>query len=132
MLRDTQARKIHSFPLDLNAGEEVLLGPFVVTPEDGAVLTREPLAEIDFYVRETGSGDPFVDLTTGVDLSGYQSGVNVSFDLKAVASPDLVGRFRGTVWLGILYRQVSAGWYERDYLTANGDRLLVNGDYLII
>lgn len=89
-----------NFDLSDNEISEVMV--ILVTPAAGYFLSATPEdSDVEIQARETSSGDPFVDLSTSLDLSSYPPGTPVSFDLRVVAGDDLANVRRVTIWLAV-------------------------------
>lgn len=110
---DSADRPIGTAPtyltFDVVAGETTASFPVKVTPDADRTFRSSSHALITLKARETGSGDPYTDLTTGIDLSGYPAGVPVSFDLICECSALLTGLVRATLAL-VVASTSAANW----------------------
>lgn len=109
MLTDTLNRAIRYLPFDLVSGEQSTAIVIRVTPDAERTLRCGVSADVTFKARENGTADPYVDISTGLDLSGYPAGVPVDFDLICLATTGLTGLRR--VPLAVVVTESSAaGW----------------------
>lgn len=109
-LTDSAGNKIGYLPVDLSDGEETDVFVLTVTPADGFTFLATPSdADVQIQARETGSGDPFVDLSTGIELSSYTPETSVDFDVKVVADDPLTGIRRVVIYLAVTNSE-AAGW----------------------
>lgn len=108
MIRDEDGAVIGYLTFDLISGMES--DPIVITvdiPVDGR-LQAGSSAIFTVMARENGTVDPYVDLSVGLDLSGYTPATQVQFDLKVVAEA-VSGRLRDGVGLAAVAAS-AAGW----------------------
>lgn len=96
---------------DLSDNEESGVMVLRVTPADGFFLKASPAdGDVEIQARETGSGDPFVDIaSTPIDLSGLTPETPVNFDFKAVVQGSLTDVRRLTAFIGVT-TQSAADW----------------------
>lgn len=94
---------------DVIAGETTTSFPVKVTPDADRTFRSSSHALIKLKARETGSGDPYADLATGIDLSGYPAGTPVSFDLICECSALLTGLVRAIFAL-VVSSTSAANW----------------------
>jgi hypothetical protein len=107
---DSAGRDVDYLPFDLRAGEETPVLVLKVTRErDGEKLVSQcsqpTLAS--YLVRQTGSGDPFVDAASEIDLSGLPMDVATDFDVKAKAGNGITGVQRVSLSLVVSYQNAA-------------------------
>jgi len=93
---------------DLVAGETSTAIIIKAEAATGRTLQSGSHLKIRLKARETESGDPYTDLATGIDLSGFTPGV-VSFDLICEADASLTGLVRAPLAL-VTTINSAAGW----------------------
>lgn len=108
-LLTTTGKRIQFMSFDLIAGETSTAALVRVIASDGAQLLSEANDDITFKAREHGTLDAYVDLASGIDLSGYTPDVAVDFDLICQASEDITGLFRDGFFVGV-GSSGPAGW----------------------
>jgi hypothetical protein len=108
---DSANNRIGYLCYDLVSGETSESIIIRVIPSAGTRLLSEQSDSVSLKAREHGSGDPFVDLADGIDLSGYTPGVAVDFDLICEASEALTGLVRVALFLGVV-NSGGAAWAE--------------------
>lgn len=107
---DEDGNSIGHVVYDLVSGETADVFVVTVTAETGRELTSGAHSAISLQAREHGSGDPYVDLSDGIDLTPFAPGT-AQFDVRAVALT-VIGRVRASVFLGIQDAQSAAGWND--------------------
>jgi hypothetical protein len=110
-ITDSAGNRVGYCAFDLSDGQSSGVVVLRVTPADGHSLKATPAdADVEIQSRETGSGDPFVDIgASPLDLSSYTPGTPVNFDFKAVAADPLAGVRRVVIYLGVI-SQGAANW----------------------
>ena len=108
-ISSTTGRRVGYVAFDLSDGESSAVVVCLVNPGDGYALRATPAdVDVQIHARETGSGDPFVDIKASpIDLSGYTPDVPVQFDFKAVAAGALTDVRRVAVFIGVYFEQQS-------------------------
>ncbi|HEX8090034.1 MAG TPA: hypothetical protein VF762_14330 [Blastocatellia bacterium] len=101
-LLNTANKRISYITFEPVAGESSAAVTVRVTAAAGARLLSGQSDSVVLKVRESGSGDPYVDLSAGVDLSGYTPGASIDFDLICEASEELTGLVRVALFLGVV------------------------------
>jgi hypothetical protein len=96
---------------DLSDGEASGVVVLRVLPAVGYSLKASPGdGDIEIQARETGSGDPFVDIAASpIDLSSYTPETPQNFDFRAVAASPLTDVRRVSMFIGVV-SQGAAGW----------------------
>lgn len=107
---DLNGDQIGHIVYDLVSGETADVFIATVTAEAGRELISGSHSAIALQAREHGSGDPYVDLSDGIDLTSFAPGT-AQFDIRAVALA-VTGRQRAAVFLGVQDAQSAAGWNE--------------------
>jgi hypothetical protein len=88
----------------------VVLGVSIPANGSGRLVSGTSLS-IKIKARETGSSDPWVDLSVGIDLSSYPVSTEVDFDFRAEAqSVDTL--VRGVIGISVIEDIFSANWLE--------------------
>jgi hypothetical protein len=101
MITTLTGKPIRHIAYDLVAGETSTAIIVRVTPTPGDVLMSEQSDAVKLKAREHGSGDPYVDLADGIDLSDYTPSEPVDFDLVCEADESLTGLVRSALFLGV-------------------------------
>lgn len=108
-LRDTTDKRIGLLYWSLIANEQS--APVVVRVTAGeSQLMSNTSAAVKLKAREHGTSDPFVDLSEGLDLSGYTPGSAVDFDLVAEGQ-DIDGVAHVGLFIGVT-SSGGAGWTD--------------------
>lgn len=110
LFTDEDGNNIGHIAYDLTSGETSSVFVATVTAAAGRALRSGTHAALQLQARETGSGDPYVNLTDGIDLTPYAPG-SAQFDIRAVAQ-SVVGRVRASVFIGVQDAQSAAGWED--------------------
>lgn len=101
-ITDSAGNTIGYMAYDLSDGETTATIALTITPASGFSLSATPSdADVEIQGRENGSGDPFADLATPVDLSGHTPETPVDFDIRVVAADPLTGIRRVPIWLAV-------------------------------
>jgi hypothetical protein len=110
-ITNTNGKRIGYLNFDLSDGESSGVVVLNVVPAVGYELVASPTdADVEIQARETGSGDPFVDIgASPIDLSAYTPETPVQFDFKAVAAATLTDVRRVAIFLAVSSQQ-AAGW----------------------
>lgn len=107
-LLDRASLPVKFLSFDAVAGETI--GPITIRVIGAdATLESESNALIKLKARLHGTADPYVDLATGIDLSGFTPDSNVDFDLIVVADAGLTGLVRVGLFCGVV-TGTEAGW----------------------
>ncbi len=107
---DEDGNQIGHVVYDLVSGETADVFIATVVAESGRELRSGSHSAIALQGREHGSGDPYVDLSDGIDLTPFAPGT-AQFDIRAVAL-NVSGRIRAQVFLGVQDAQSAAGWSD--------------------
>lgn len=107
---DENGDQIGHIVYDLVSGETADVFIATVTAESGRELISGSHSAVRLQAREHGSGDPYVNLSDGIDLTPFAPGT-AQFDIRAVALT-VVGRKRAAVFLGVQDAQSAAGWND--------------------
>lgn len=107
---DEDGNQIGYVTYDMVEGETADVFVVTVTAAAGRLLRSGSHSAIHLQAREHGSGDPYVSLSSGIDLTPYAPGT-VQFDIRAVAQ-GVEGRVRASVFLGVQDADAAAGWAD--------------------
>lgn len=110
-ITDTDGNRIGYVAFDLSDGESSGVMVLSVRPAVGYSLKASPVdPDLQIQARETGSGDPFVDIgASPIDLSSLTPETPVDFDFKAVAADPLEGVRRAAITISVI-SQGSVNW----------------------
>jgi hypothetical protein len=108
-LTNTDGSRIGLLQFDMSDGE--ISGTVVlrVLPNTGYRLQADDDDDLILEARENGSGDPWTDLSTGIDLSSYPENVPVDFDLRCTAGNPLTDIRRVALHIAVV-SQGAAAW----------------------
>lgn len=110
---NTSGGRVGYLAVDLSDGETSGVFVLRIVPASGYFLKAVPAdADFEIQARETGSGDPFVDIAAApIDLSSYAAETPVNFDFRVVAGSPLVDVRRAVASIAIA-SQEAAGWAD--------------------
>lgn len=110
-LTTTDGKRVGYVSWDLSDNETSGITVLRVVPADGFFLKSSPAdGDVQVQARETGSGDPFVDIAaTPIDLSSLTPETPVNFDFKAVVQGSLTDVRRLVMFVGVT-TQSAADW----------------------
>lgn len=106
--RDSAGRKIGYVPIDMRANQTSPTLVFQVTPDSDSFLASSVDANLQIQARKAGTSDPFVDISTPLDLSGETPDVPVDYDFRFVTG-SFSGYIRVAPWFGV-EKSGSADW----------------------
>lgn len=110
-LTTTDGKRIGLLNWDLSDNETSSVVVLRVVPADGFFLKASPAdGDVQVQARETGSGDPFVDLAASpIDLSALTPETPVNYDFRAQVQGSLTDVRRLTAFIGVT-TQSAADW----------------------
>lgn len=108
-ITDQLGREIGYLAYDLVDGETSDAIVLRVTAQPDRVFKSGPATSVLLKARIHGSGGPYQSLAGGFDLSAYEPGEIVQFDLTATGSV-ATGRAREAVFVGVVDTPIAAGW----------------------